>query len=87
MMKLETHNRTLDVQYILPRGSELTISIESNEPLSEIAGSLEGMDAIRVTEEDNPNVTHTYGGYTMLGNGAGVRRMSSGRVHATLVKK
>ena len=82
MMKLETHNRTLDVQYILPRGSELTISIESAEPLSEIAGSLEGMDVIRVTEEENPNVTHTYERYTEL---ISIRRLSSGRVHVTLV--
>lgn len=84
MMKLETYNRTLDVQYILPRGSELTISIESNEPLSEIAGALEGMNVIRVTEDDNPNVTHMYEEYTEL---TSIRRMSSGRVHVTLAKK
>lgn len=84
MMKLETNNRTLDVNYILPRGSELTISIESTEPLSEIAGSLEGAGVIRVTEDDNPNVTHLYEEYTEL---TSIRRLSSGRVHVTLAKK
>lgn len=84
MMKLETQNRTLDVHYILPRGGELTISIESTEPLSEIAAMFEGMGVIQTTEDDNPNVTHIYEGYTEL---TSIRRMSRGRVHVTLTKK
>lgn len=84
MMKLKTKSLTLDVNYILPRGGELSVSVESGEPLSAIAGALEGMDALSVTETENPNVTHTYEGYTEL---TSVRRMSSGRVHVTLAKK
>jgi hypothetical protein len=84
MMKLKTRSMTLDVNYILPRGGELSVSVESGEPLSVIAGALEGMDAFSVTETENPNVTHTYEGYTEL---TSVRRMSSGRVHVTLAKK
>lgn len=84
MMKLVTDRGTYDVNYILPRGNELNISVESAEPLSVIAGSLEGMAVIDVTESDNPNVTHTYEGYTLL---TGIQRMSSGRVRVTLVRK
>lgn len=87
MMKLETNERTYDVNYILPRGDVLTISLESGEPISVIAGDIESMSMIVATENDNPNVTHTYEGYTMLDDGAGIQRMSSGRVRVTLVKK
>ena len=85
MKEAQAHDEAGNAQqYILPRGSELTISIESAEPLSEIAGSLEGMGVIRVTEEENPNVTHMYEEYTEL---TSIRRTSSGRVHVTLSKK
>lgn len=84
MMKLKTKKLTLDVNYILPRGNELSVSVESSEPLSAIAGSFEGMGALNVTETDNPNVTHTYEGYTEL---MSVRRTSGGRAHVTLTKK
>lgn len=84
MMKLKTRSMTLDVNYILPRGNELSVSVESGEPLSAIAAALEGMDALHVTETENPNVTHTYEGYTEL---TSIRRLSSGRVHVTLAKK
>ncbi len=81
MMKLVTSGQTYDVNYILARGEALMISLDSKEPMSTIAKDLEGAAVLRATESENPNVTHTYEGYTLI---MGIQRMSGGSVRVML---
>jgi hypothetical protein len=77
-MKIEKNGRTYDIGYIIPRGDDLTVSVESDEKISVIASDFEGNDEIRATEE---NVIHVYEGYGKLMN---VSKMTDGRVRLML---
>ena len=85
MMKLEAKNeKVYEVNYILPRGSELAISMESADGLGEIAKNVDGMDVFRVTEGDKANVTHLYEGYKVLKS---IHKTDSGSVRITLARE
>ena len=83
-MKIEAKNgKAYDVAYILPRGNELAISLDSNAALSAVAADFEGLSVIRATEE-TPNVTHVYEGYTKM---MSIIRMTGGSIRVVLARE